>query len=61
MFFKIINIYLSSYTWYEYKDTLIILSKQELVSPNKPFFTVDGISRFDYKQGSKLGKSGFFK
>ncbi|XP_067223022.1 calpain-1 catalytic subunit-like [Chanodichthys erythropterus] len=31
----------------------------ELVSPRKPFFTVDGISRFDYKQGSKLGNCWF--
>ncbi|CAM4643763.1 unnamed protein product [Leuciscus chuanchicus] len=30
----------------------------ELVSPNKPFFTVDGISRFDYKQG-ELGNCWF--
>ncbi|XP_067310612.1 calpain-1 catalytic subunit-like [Pseudorasbora parva] len=31
----------------------------ELVSNGKPFFTVDGISRFDYKQGSKLGNCWF--
>ncbi|KAK9960081.1 hypothetical protein ABG768_010157 [Culter alburnus] len=31
----------------------------ELASPGKPFFTVDGISRFDYKQGSKLGNCWF--
>ncbi|KAK7153306.1 hypothetical protein R3I93_011263 [Phoxinus phoxinus] len=31
----------------------------ELASPKKPFFTVDGISRFDYKQGSKLGNCWF--
>ncbi len=37
----------------------MILSKQELVSPGKPCFTVDGMSRFDYEQGSKLGKFGF--
>ncbi len=43
------------------KKTLTILSKQELVSPGKPFFTVDGMTRFDYEQGSKLGKIYFFK
>ncbi|XP_050989587.1 calpain-1 catalytic subunit-like [Labeo rohita] len=31
----------------------------ELVSPGKPFFTVDGMSRFDYEQGSKLGNCWF--
>uniref|UniRef100_A0A673KH36 Calpain-1 catalytic subunit-like n=1 Tax=Sinocyclocheilus rhinocerous TaxID=307959 RepID=A0A673KH36_9TELE len=35
------------------------LNKEELVSPGKPFFTVDGMSRFDYEQGSKLGNCWF--
>ncbi|XP_016129923.1 calpain-1 catalytic subunit-like [Sinocyclocheilus grahami] len=31
----------------------------ELVSPGKPFFTIDGMSRFDYEQGFKLGNCWF--
>uniref|UniRef100_A0A671QVJ7 Calpain-1 catalytic subunit-like n=1 Tax=Sinocyclocheilus anshuiensis TaxID=1608454 RepID=A0A671QVJ7_9TELE len=36
----------------DYKN--VIWKRPAVLSPGKPFFTVDGMSRFDYEQGSKL-------
>uniref|UniRef100_A0A673JDS4 Calpain-1 catalytic subunit-like n=1 Tax=Sinocyclocheilus rhinocerous TaxID=307959 RepID=A0A673JDS4_9TELE len=36
----------------------VIWKRPAVLSPGKPFFTIDGMSRFDYEQGCKLGKFG---
>uniref|UniRef100_A0A673JHE1 Calpain-1 catalytic subunit-like n=1 Tax=Sinocyclocheilus rhinocerous TaxID=307959 RepID=A0A673JHE1_9TELE len=45
-----------------YKDELFPPNSSSigtLMSPGKPFFTIDGMSRFDYEQGCKLGNCWF--